>query len=52
MIQGEGRGKSDGYMAYTRNNIDDLRRVSRKLVVAREGRDSQGKEQCGVINDD
>ena len=51
MIQREGRWKSDAYKEYTRNNIDDSRRVSRKLAVhSKGGRDSRGKEQCGVSN--
>ena len=44
VIQREGRWKSDAYRAYTRNDIDDLRRVSRKLVVASEGRERQPGE--------
>ena len=44
VIQREGRWKSDAYKAYTRNNIDDSRRVSRKLVVASGGRERQPGE--------
>ena len=49
MSRREGRWKSDAIKAYTRDNIQDSKRVSRKVVVAREakeetvgGRDSQG----------
>ena len=44
VIQREGRWKSDAYKANTRNNVDDSRRVSRKLVVASEGRERQPAE--------
>ena len=44
VIQRERRWKSDAYKAYTRNNIDDSRRVPRKIVVASEGRERQPGE--------
>ena len=44
VIQNEGTWKSDAYKAYTRNNIEDSRRVSRKLVVASKGKDRQPGE--------
>ena len=47
VIQREGRWKSDAYKAYTRNNIEDSRRVSRKRVVASE----EKERQPGVRND-
>ena len=50
VIQRQGRWGSDAYKAYTRNDIGDPSRVSRKLAKAKcgEGRDSWGKEQSGV----
>ena len=44
VIQREGRWMCEVYKAYTRNNIDDSRRVSRKLVVASEGKERQPGE--------
>ena len=44
VIQREQTWKTDAYKAYTRNNIDDSRRVSRKLVVASGGRERQPGE--------
>ena len=43
-IQRERRSKSDAYKAFTRNNIEDSRRVSRKLVVASEGKERKSGE--------
>ena len=36
--------EADAYKAYTRNNIEDSIRVSRKLVVASEGKERQPGE--------
>ena len=38
VIQREGRWKSDAYKAYTRNDINDPSRVSRKLARAKGGK--------------
>ena len=49
VMQRQGRWKSDAYNAYARKNITDLRRVSRKLVVASEGKERQpGEGTAGV----
>ena len=44
VIQREGRWRSDAYKAYTRNTIEDSGNVSRKLVVARDGKGRQPGE--------
>ena len=41
LMKREGKWKSDAYEGYTRNNIDDSRRVLRKIVLASEGRERQ-----------
>ena len=44
--------EADAYKAYTRNNIEDSIRVSRKLVVATEGNETRpGKGLPEVGND-
>ena len=49
VMQRQGRWKSDAYNAYARKNITDLRRMSRKLVVASEGKERQpGEGTAGV----
>ena len=40
----EGRWKSDAIKAYTRDNIQDSKRVSRKVVVARGVKERQSGE--------
>ena len=45
LVQRKGRWRFDAYKAYTRNNIDDSRRVSCKLVVASEWRERQPGEE-------
>ena len=44
VIQREGRWRSDAYKAYSRNNIEDARRVSRKLGVSSGGKERQPGE--------
>ena len=44
VMQREGRWESDADKAYTRNIIEDSKRVSRKLVVAREENERQPGE--------
>ena len=44
VMQGDGRCKSDAYKAYSCKNEQDSRRVSRKLVVASEGKGRQPGE--------
>ena len=44
MSRREGRWKSDEIKAYTRDNIQDSKRVSRKVVVAREVKERQSGE--------
>ena len=52
VIQREGRWRSDAYKAYTRNNIEDARRVSRKLGVASGGEErGPGEGTIWVGND-
>ena len=41
VMEREGGWKSDVYKVYARNNIDDSRRVSLKLVVASKGKERQ-----------
>ena len=49
VMQRQGRWKSDAHTSYMRKNITDLRRVSRKVVVASEGKERQpGEETAGV----
>ena len=43
-MQREGRWESDADKAYTRNIIEDSKRASRKLVVAREENERQPGE--------
>ena len=48
VMQRGGRWKADADKAYTRNNIEDSKRVSRKLVLGREGNERQpGEEKAG-----
>ena len=44
VIQREGWRKSDAYKAYTRNNVEDSRRVSRKLVMASKRKERQPRK--------
>ena len=44
VIQREGRWRSDAYKMYTRNNIKDSTRVSRKLASAKVARERQPGE--------
>ena len=52
-MQREGKWKSDAYKAYSWFNIQDLRRVSRQLVVASEGNETppeKGQPEVGNGN--
>ena len=53
VMQREGKWKSDAYKAYSWFNIQDLRRVSRQLVVASEGNETppeKGQPEVGNGN--
>ena len=51
VIRREGWWRSDAYKVYTRNNIEDSTRVSRKLASAKVEKGRQpGEEQYGVRN--